>query len=103
MQKPTRRGPLPIQDAIRAFLREAGLNTAPGDSQVFDAWTQAVGPELERRALPVRFRRGELTVEVNSAVHLQELKNFTGDGYRRKANERLGNETIRRLVFKLRS
>jgi len=70
---------------------------------VFRAWTEAVGPGLARRAVPVRFRGGELTVEVGSAVHLQELKNFTAEGFRREANARLGRETIRRLAFKLKS
>ena len=34
---------------------------------------------------------------------LQELKNFTGDRYRRKANQILGDERIRRVVVKLKS
>lgn len=59
-----------------------------------------MGPESGEWAQPVRFRGGELTVEVSSAVHLQELRNFTGDEVRRKANEKLGNDTIRRVVFR---
>ena len=70
---------------------------------VFKAWSDAVGPAMAKRAVPVRFRGGELTVEVESAVHLQELKNFTAEEHRREANAKLGRETIRRLAFKLKS
>jgi len=62
-----------------------------------------VGEALARRATPVAFRDGELILELESAVHLQELKNFTGEGYRQDVNAKLGREVVRRLVFKLRS
>ena len=63
---------------------------------VFEAWTRALGETMSKRAIPVRFHDGELLVEVESAVHLQELKNFTGEPYRRQANARLEGEVIRR-------
>ena len=97
------KGPSPIRYAIKAFLRDTGLGARPRDMLVFQAWKDAAGEELAKRAIPVRYRNGELTLEVESAVHLQELKNFTGEGYRRGANARLGNEAIRKLAFKLRS
>ena len=53
--------------------------------------------------MPVRFSRGELTVEVDSAVYLQELSNFTGEGYRRQVNRALKKELVQRLTFKLKS
>ena len=52
---------------------------------------------------PVAFRNGDLTVEVASSALLQELKSFTADGFRRKANEILGDARIRRVVVKLMS
>ena len=60
-----------------------------------------LGSPQSRRAVPVRFRDGELLVEVESATHLSELKNFKGDGYRSRANQRLGDDVIRKVVFKL--
>jgi len=99
----SRKGPSPIGHAIKAFLRDTGLGARPRDMRVFQAWKDAVGDELAQRVVPVRYRDGELTVEVESTVHLQELKSFTGEGYRREANARLGNEAIRKLAFKLRS
>jgi predicted nucleic acid-binding Zn ribbon protein len=102
VHKHERRGPSPIKFAIRDFLKQSGLGERPRDMLVFGAWSEAVGPDLARRAVPVRFRNGELTVEVESAVHLQELKNFTAEQYRREANAKLGREIIRELAFKLR-
>ncbi|MEW6074153.1 MAG: DUF721 domain-containing protein [Planctomycetota bacterium] len=94
-------GPRPIQHALREFLRQTGLGARPQSGRVFAAWTEVVGPVLAARAVPVRFRDGELVVEVESAVHLQELKNFTGERFRQRANAELGTETIRKLAFKL--
>lgn len=83
-------------------MRETGLGARPRDGRVFEAWTAALGTTMSKRAIPVRFHDGELLVEVESAVHLQEFKNFTGEQYRRKANKKLEGEVVRRLTFKLR-
>ena len=83
------------------FLRQAGLDRRLGDARVLSAWHAALGPDLAARARAVRFRAGELTVEVQSAAHRQELASFTGEDFRRAANQRLGAETIRRVSFRL--
>jgi hypothetical protein len=49
----------------------------------------------------VRFARGELCVEVESAAHLHELTNFSGERYRELANAQLGRAEIQRIVFRL--
>ena len=85
---------------IRSLLRDTGAGFRPRDRQVFEAWTAALEPGLVSRAVPVRFRRGELLVEVATASYLQELKNFTGETYRRRANARLGGDTVKKVVFK---
>ena len=102
MQQPAPRGPRPIRDVLQAFLRESGLRSGPRTDEVFEAWLGVVGEGLARHARPVRFQRGELTVEVDSAAHLQELKGFTGEGFRTKANAELGSTRIRRVVYRLR-
>jgi hypothetical protein len=84
-----------------SFLSSSGLARKLSDTRVLGAWREALGPELAPRAKAVRFRRGELTVEVASAALRQELEAFTGDNYRRAANERVGAETIRRVTFRL--
>ena len=96
-------GPRALDQLIASFLRENGLGRSPRHHAVFDSWTQALEPDLRGRAVPVRFRGDVLTIEVDSSAHLQELRNFTGDTYRTRANERLGKQAIRKVVFKLKS
>jgi hypothetical protein len=94
---------MPIQQVIRSILRERGLSSGSRHARVFRAWNEALGSPGRDRSEPVRFQAGELTVEVASSVHLQELKNFTGEDVRRRANEKLGTDAIRRVVFRLKS
>ena len=90
-----------MQGALQQFLRESGLDRRLRHWPIFEAWTEAVGRDLARRAVPVSFADGELVVEVESAAHLHELKNFTGDHYREQANVRLGRVEIAQIVFRL--
>ena len=96
------RGPTSIGDALRDFLRDSGLSQHLRRGTVLDAWSRALGRDLARRARPVRFARGELCVEVDSAAHMHELVSFTGERYRELANGLLGKPEIQRVVFRLR-
>lgn len=96
---PERGGVVRLGDALRGLLRASGLDERLAEQEVLAAWRAAVGPRLEERARALRFSRGELLVEVASAAHLTELKSFTGEGYRRAANRRLGTERIRRVSY----
>ncbi len=87
--------------AMKSYLKESGLGPKLRDWPIFEAWRDALGNELGRRARAVAFRAGVLTVEVESAAHKQELTSFTGEGYRRDANERLKRAEITSVVFKL--
>jgi len=96
-----RREPTALREALRTFLRESGLGARIRHTEVFQAWTGAIGPDLARHVQAVRFERGELCVEVDSSVHLHELRNYTAEGFRQEANRRLGSERILRLQLKL--
>lgn len=100
--RPGSRDPGRLGDAIELFLRQSNLWGNLANSRVFQAWNEALGPRLAAHARPVRFQRGELRIQVDSAAHLHELQNFTGDRYRAETNALLGEERIRRVVFKLR-
>jgi hypothetical protein len=103
VQRTKKEGPRPIEELIRSFLRESGIGGGRSSGErVYRAWKEALGSQGPARARPVRFRNGELQVEVDSASLLQELRNFTGEGFRARANQILGAETIRRVTFKLR-
>jgi len=58
---------------------------------------------MKANAKPVRFRNGELSVDVKSSSMLYELRSFTGEGIRNAANEKLGQEAIRKVAFRLRN
>ena len=94
-----RGGVAPLGDALSAFLRSARLDRRLAESQVLAAWNASLGDALAQRARALRFVDGELVVEVASAAHLQELSNFTGEGFRRTANKLLGAERIQRVTF----
>ena len=87
--------------AIDGFLRSSKVGSRMKDAAVYGAWREVVGPGMARRARPVRFRKGELVVEVDSAAHMHELEAFTGENHRRAANARIGAERIRRVTFRL--
>jgi hypothetical protein len=99
--QPARRGTVQLRECIGELLRLSGLDRGLEQARVLGAWRESLGQELAPRARAVRFKAGELVVEVLSAAHRQELVAFSGDGYRRAANQRLGAEVIRRVTFRL--
>jgi hypothetical protein len=103
LQKKAIRGPRPLDELIRSFLREGGLGTQGHSERIFRAWNEVVGQKMKASAKPVRFRSGELSVEVSSSALLYELRSFTGEGYRSAANDKLGQDTIRKITFRLRT
>ena len=86
---------------MRDLLRARGIDSRSQHVEVFRAWREALGTELAQHARAVRFQRGELLIEVDSAAHFQELQSFTGENYRQRANEHLPQPAIDRVVFKL--
>jgi predicted nucleic acid-binding Zn ribbon protein len=90
-----------LGDALDGYLRESGLAQKLALRRIYSAWDAACGPRLAERARPVRFRDGQLLVEVQSSAHLHELESFTGEGLRRAANQRLGRAEILKVVFQL--
>jgi hypothetical protein len=103
LESKERKGPQPIAVAIRMFLRESGLNRPGMDQRVFSAWSNNAGDDWTKHAVPVGFRGGVLTVEVDSSVRLAELKGFHGEAIRARANTALEEKRIRKVVFKLKS
>ena len=95
-----RSGPDALGDLLAGITRQAGLNRSKPIHPVFRAWDEAAGPALAAHARPVRFRAGELAVDVATASHHHELVAFTGEALRRRVNELLGEELVRRVTFK---
>lgn len=92
-----------LQESLSAYLRETGLARRRSESPVYAAFEAAAGPDLARRARPVRFARGVLTVEVDSSSHYHELQSFRGEELRQRVNQTLGRADVRRIAFKARN
>jgi seryl-tRNA(Sec) selenium transferase len=90
-----------IARALDGFLAATGLSERLRHSAVLRAWSEALGGALARHARAVRFAQGELFVEIDSAPHMHELSNYTGEQYRALANTLLGSEQIRHVHFQL--
>jgi len=86
---------------MEGYLRDSGLASKLALQRVYSAWDAACGARLAAHARPVRFRDGQLLVEVQSSAHMHELENFAGEGLRRAANQRLGRAEILRVAFQL--
>jgi hypothetical protein len=100
---PPRRGLTTIQDVLQSFLKTNGISRSRGVVvAVFQAWEMSIGKDLAKRARPVRFDRGELTVEVDSPAFRHELTSYTGETYRQQTNDILERELVHRMIFKQR-
>lgn len=91
-------GPTPIGEVLARYLKREGLDEKLRGAQVVRTWDRTLGP-LAVRARAVKFRDGELIVEVDSAPHLAELTSFTGENYRRAVNQTLGREVVKSVTF----
>jgi Dna[CI] antecedent DciA-like protein len=98
---PGRHGVASLDSALKSFLRASGIGERLGPWAMFQAFSEAAGPAFARHARAVRFARGELCVEVDSAPHLAELKGFRGEEIRARTNQVLGREDIRKIAFRL--
>lgn len=98
MKKKLHAGPAPIGEVLARYLKSQGLDSKLRGALVIRTWDRALGP-LAARARAVRFRDGELVVEVDSAPHLAELSSFTGENYRRAVNQTLGREVVKNVTF----
>jgi len=92
--------PSSLGDLLGDITRAAGIDRPKRTDPIFDAWNDVAGEKLSAVARPVRFRQGELAIDVSSASHYHELVAFTGEGLRKRLNEALGEERVKRLAFK---
>jgi hypothetical protein len=76
--RPSRRpeGAEAIGSVLGRVLKDLRLEERSRDGALASAWERAAGPELSPRARPVSLRSGVLTVEVDGATLLQEVRGF---------------------------
>lgn len=89
-----------LDDVLSQLVRDKGLRRRGTESAAFDAWTEVAGEALARQTQPVRYVRGELTVEVAGPALLAELKGFKQPSLERALRTRLQAQGFRRLALR---
>ena len=72
-------GPEALGNVLGRVVRDLRLEERSRDGALAAAWERAAGEELAGKARPVAFRVGVLTVEVEGAALLQEVRGFRAD------------------------
>lgn len=90
-----RRPPQSVGDALQRVLQRIDPDRRLA---VFRVWAAEVGDTVARRASPVGFRDGILSVRVSGAAWMQELQ-FAKEEIRERLNRRLGADVVRDVYF----
>ena len=92
-------GFLTMSGLLPRVLQKYGLKGELEESEVLHAWTEmATGLPGETSAR--RFRKGRLTVEVESSPLMMELV-MVKEELRVKLNKQLGEERVEKVIFKI--
>ena len=92
-------GPEPLGPVLKRLLRDLRIEERTREGALATAWDRAAGPELSSRARPVAFRTGTLTVEVEGAALLQEVRGFRARSLLSALKALPGGSKVRELRF----
>jgi len=90
-----RRPPQMVGDALQHVLQRIDPERRLA---IFRIWAAEVGEAVAKRASPVGFRDGILSVRVSGAAWMQELQ-FAKEEIRDRLNRRLGVDVVRDVYF----
>ncbi len=90
-----------IGDLVGKVLRNRGLSAPAQHRAVFAAWERIVPHVVSSRCRPVSFRNGKLTIQVESAPLLEELRGFRSGEFLALLNTELSRESLNVPVQKL--
>lgn len=100
MQKRNRmKYPRQLSDLLGESLSGSPLGQRLHDIEIWNVWTEAVGPVVAERAQPLRFNNGVLTVVVTGGPWMQELR-FLSGVMRNALNQRLGRDAIKEIMLR---
>jgi hypothetical protein len=91
--------PESARDLLKAVLQEVGSKASRRRFQ--DAIEHAVGERLAPHLQVLGFRRGKLTVQVDSSPLLAELRGFRSEEIRQRCNEVLKPEQVAKIDFRM--
>ncbi len=87
-----------IQDVLRQFLREEGLETPLLEYRVEEAWAQVMGESIAKYTGEVRVQRGVLYVKIKSAPLRQNMQ-MMRQQIIQKLNTHVGAQVISDIKF----
>lgn len=90
-------GPRPAAEILEGLLRSLRVEERRRQGGLASAWLRTAGEELATRARPVAFRSGVLTVEVDGAGLLLELKGFRSADLLRALRSEEGGGAVREI------
>lgn len=90
--------PAPISDLLPAILKQARQDASRTPYQ--KALEHVLGPEHAARCAVLRLRSGTLTLAVDSAPLLAELRSFRSEELREGINAHLDTPRVARIVFR---
>ncbi len=97
--KPGIRGPEAVGPVLVRLMKELRLEERSREGPLAAAWEKAAGAELARAARPVAFRAGLLTVEVEGAALLQEVRGFRARALLQALRGDPGGGKVREIRF----
>jgi hypothetical protein len=92
-------GPEPLGPVLNRLLKELRLEERSREGALATAWEEAAGKDLSAKARPVAFRAGLLTVEVEGAALLQEVRGFRARSLLRGLKALPGGAKVREIRF----
>jgi predicted nucleic acid-binding Zn ribbon protein len=91
-----------LKDVMDSIFCDPGSPISVEKRQIYKAWQEVMGPSISKYCHPEWFIRGELGIGVSDPIWLQEME-FRKDEIKRRLNQRLGTDHIKRLEFHLSS
>jgi predicted nucleic acid-binding Zn ribbon protein len=94
-------GPEPLKNVLAQLFATRGWGAAQSRLQLESAWRAAAGDDVAQSTHLGSLRKGTLEVLVSDSVLLHELRQFRREALLRAVQDRLGNDRVRELRFKL--
>lgn len=102
MKRPSRppmRKPATAADLVQQLLQQRGMEGKIEEYRTWQIWDEVVGPQIARRARPIRIRDGVLEVRVDQPVWMQQLQ-LLKPRILVRLNQALGKELLRDLFLR---
>ena len=87
-----------LKTAIKAFLKESGLDKGVKQNSALLIWDEVVGEKIAENTSAEKVEHGTLTIKVDNSSWRQELV-FKKKEIIDKLNSRIGKKTIKEIRF----